>query len=146
MTANKITETQLDGIKLMQDSYLKLWAIYVTWFNWFFGSNLLAFSWFITSGNDKLALQYMPFFMFFIIALVILGIFVVRGMGSYSKLVREKALELTKEKPDTIETVNLIFGGPVTELATWTSFLCHVVAGIAWGSLGLYLLYMRFIH
>lgn len=41
-----------EAFKLVHDSYTKIWSIYMAWFTWFFGINLLALGWIITA--DKL--------------------------------------------------------------------------------------------
>lgn len=130
---------KLDALKLLQDTYLKVWAIYITWFNWFFGANLLAFSWILTSGPDKLKQQYLPSFVFFLLALVVIGIGVCIGMDLYGRAVRKKALELMMAEPRESEAINLIFGTPVAGLAPYTSIACHVTAGIVW----LYVLFLK---
>src|SRR5947209_20268404 len=38
-----------DEIKVLQDTCLKVWNLYINWFTWSLGANLLAISWIATS-------------------------------------------------------------------------------------------------
>jgi len=53
-----------DEVKLLQDTYMKMWAMFMSWFTWFYNINLLALSWVLTSNSHDLRSQLViPFVM-----------------------------------------------------------------------------------
>jgi hypothetical protein len=57
---------QWEEIKLIADSYSKFWTIYVGWFTWFFGINVAAMAFLVTSYRkvtDKYLLYALCLFM-----------------------------------------------------------------------------------
>jgi hypothetical protein len=41
----------IDELKLLQDTYLRIWAIYMTFVTWFYGINIIAVAGFISSKD-----------------------------------------------------------------------------------------------
>ncbi|MGF7211592.1 hypothetical protein GGE65_006209 [Skermanella aerolata] len=42
-----------DELKLIHDTMLNIWSMYIKWFTWFFFSELLTISWFVSAGIGK---------------------------------------------------------------------------------------------
>ena len=41
------------AIALLNEGVYKIWGLYITWYTWFFGSNLIVLSWiFLNQGNS----------------------------------------------------------------------------------------------
>lgn len=47
-----LVRSELEAIR---DSLLKIWAIYMTWYTWFFGANLLVIGWLFTADHPPTA-------------------------------------------------------------------------------------------
>ena|SRR5438270_10817016 len=110
-----------DEIKVLQDTCLKVWNLYINWFTWSLGANLLAISWIATSKTkpNSVFVGGLGLVMMFSLILCVVGsVFV----GRYFKAVAAQATMLANEaNADPLgevriddDSVSLIFGSNIT--------------------------------
>jgi hypothetical protein len=132
------TSAPWDEIKVLQDTCLKVWNLYINWFTWSLGANLLAISWIATSKTkpNSVFVGGLGLVMMFSLILCVVGsVFV----GRYFKAVAAQASMLANvanadaagQATIDEESVKLIFGSDITNYVPLaiTSTLAAVAAG-----------------
>jgi hypothetical protein len=132
------TSAPWDEIKVLQDTCLKVWNLYINWFTWSLGANLLAISWIATSKTkpNSVFVGGLGLVMMFSLILCVVGsVFV----GRYFKAVAAQATMLandantdpTGQARINDDSVRLIFGSNITHYVPLaiTCTLAAVAAG-----------------
>lgn len=126
-----IIDLDVEEAKIIQKGYLKIWQVFMYWFTWFFGADLLAMSWVVTARNfhgwpgSVLAAVW--------IVCAILGIVVCILMGIYTKRTSERFEALAeRSRPLANREVSLMLGNIVTSYAWIASALALVLTIPAW--------------
>jgi hypothetical protein len=119
-----------DELKLLQDSYFRTWTIYVNWYTWFFGWNILAFSWIMTSKDLKL--EYIPIFVAFMEVLLLCGMGTAYCMLKFNAVAYKRGQELLSERKDAGAAANGIFAIPITKFATGLIVACFCAGVVLW--------------
>lgn len=117
-----------DELKLVQDTYMRTWQIYISWFTWFANINILALGWVLISvqARPELTRPFVWCMWFFIFGGVIATASTIIYSASSRALCRKLA-------GDRVDTVSGILPSNVTLLAGVTIFLCLVVLAALWG-------------
>ena len=90
--ADRAVEHQWEEFKIVQDVYVKMWQMYLNWFTWFYGVNLLAMSWVFTSEKmNKALVAGLALLMIFCLIMGVLLSFI---MYSYSESARKIGRDL----------------------------------------------------
>lgn len=129
-----------DEIKLSADNYTKIWSIYLTWFNWFFGINVGAMAYIAaTKDNVKNTLVY-PL-CGFMLGCVIIGIITACLMVIYSNsvtrhavFIAEKIFQDTNHRADA----KVVTASPMTNIVSWLILITLVWTFVAWGFIALW--------
>lgn len=118
-------------LRIIQDTYTKIWQIYMSWYTWFLGFNLLAMSWIISSntvrGDLAIALAILMVFFLF------LGVTTSIIMGWYSNKVTKKILSI-KSGPGGNDSTAPVFliGAPIMKYAAIATAATQVANIVAW--------------
>jgi hypothetical protein len=123
---------QFDELKLLQDSYLRVLAIYITWYTWFFGLNIIAFSWIMTS--KELRTEYLRMFVLYLEINLALAIVATWGMQKYRLhackqgmeilCTRKRDMEILGEWSDAEKVIDGVFATPITKIVTPLIMIC----------------------
>jgi hypothetical protein len=112
-----------DELRLIQDAWLKLFKIYITWFTWHFAIHMtLMYGLFSVERlrqHGRLALPFM-------IAFSSIGGATTIAMFIYRKHVQSRVKELNKELSW------IAFGGVLTRYAEWGTLLTAVLVVAMW--------------
>ena len=79
-----------DEIKLLQDSFLRTWAIYITWYTWFFGT-VVAYTLLLTQDHTKIQRHLLIAFVIFMELFMVMGFFAAHGMHRWACLITRHA-------------------------------------------------------
>jgi hypothetical protein len=106
----------LEDAKLIQAGFLKNWDMFIHWFTWFFGANLLTMSWVVTGthihGGPLIALSLTW------IVCTLIGMYLCRLMGKYTQSTNELLKELfTSPNQLRDSSVSLVTGFMLTNYA-----------------------------
>jgi hypothetical protein len=123
---------ELDELKLVQDAYMNVLSLFITWYTWFIGLNIVAFSWIVTTEEKKLNYQYLTAFVIFVCSQLILGEVMTVGMVLYCRGVRQRALELLTHRPDKEKAVWGVVPTEITYVACMCIFVCQIVFFVLW--------------
>ncbi len=118
-----------DELKLLQDTFMKIWNMYVSWFTWSLGANLLAISWIISSKSEPRPelIMGLGVVMTLALALSIIGCFWARKFFDDMEA-RGKSLMAQAEGV----SVHLIFGGALSRSVSWLIPATLLIVLIAW--------------
>jgi apolipoprotein N-acyltransferase len=117
-------------LRLLQDSSMKIWQMYLTWFAWFFGINVLAISWVLT--NTTARGELVVSLAILMILFLLLGIGATMKFKSYCTNINLRAHELSKSIGNDRPDVHLIFGGQITRYAVQTHPIGFGLEVLAW--------------
>jgi hypothetical protein len=108
-----------ESFKLIQDSLLRIWAIFVQWFTWFFGAELLTLTWILapTGGasdvntNNKLILGVA--FLWAFCSLVAVAATAAIGLITYRGTVSMSILAETFPRKTSAQIENILTPWPI---------------------------------
>lgn len=113
---------------ILQNSTIKIWQIYMTWFAWFIGANLFALSWIFTSKEMKQgALFVLAIAMIFVDLLAIVA-------AAFMAITHNRAqkhadtLKVGTNKPN----VEMLFAKPLAFLAASGTAAAIFAGGLMW--------------
>ena len=117
-------------LRILQDSSMKIWQLYLTWFAWFFGMNVVALSWVLT--NDKAHGNLVISLAVLMVLFLVLGIGATLAFRTYylATLTRADAVGLLmgQDCPD----IRLIFGGAIARYSILTHPVGFALEICAW--------------
>jgi hypothetical protein len=116
-------------VSILVDTHMKVWAIYVNWFTWFFGMNLLALSWIVTSPSPRKD---------FILPLVlVLELCIAAAIGGtavfylYCRRSRERVKQLLADA-STQQTIDGFFVGQLADYSCAGMIVIFFGVGAMW--------------
>ena len=125
MSENK---DNLAEIKILQDAWIKIWQMYMTWFTWHFGINVVGLGWALSrdlKSNDlRLQAGTGALLMVFFATLTIFVALKMRGFH-IATAERARSLELGVHH-------SLIFGEPLARYACFATLVANIAILIAW--------------
>ena len=124
-----VSQNEWDELKLLQDTAMKIWSMYVNWFTWSLGANLLAISWIIASKTDPKPelIVGLGIVMSIALALSLIGCFRARR---FFEDMETRARHLTVDRPNI--NIHLIFGGVLARSASMLIPATLLVVLLAW--------------
>ncbi|WP_331292419.1 MULTISPECIES: hypothetical protein [Methylobacterium] len=118
-----------DELKLSTDTYMKLWAIYVTWFNWFFGINVASMAYVVATKDNIQSILVYPLCIFMSVC-VLIGIATSMLMTNYCGKVRNHANEISDKVNIDFNhktNSNVVTANPMMYVASWL-----IMASLTW--------------
>lgn len=122
---DKITLDHDVYLKLLQDGWLKIWQMYLTWFAWHFGIHVGALAAFIGNLDKRGVKENVLAIVLFMIALNFTSIVASWQMRKFDKRVYERA-QCCAERAD------LLFGDPIAQTGRWATLASNVLILVAW--------------
>jgi hypothetical protein len=125
---------QFEELRIVQDSYMRTWALYTNWYTWFLGLNVIAFGWVFSStvGGKEINREYLQFLVFFMEAMIVAGLAPAFAMRKYQALTSDKGLELLGDRPDRKELAQAIFATLPGKTVPIVIISIHVIAAVLW--------------
>jgi len=117
-----------DEIKLLQDSFLRTWAIYITWYTWFFGT-VVAYTLLLTQDHTKIQRHLLIAFVIFMELFMVMGFFAAHGMHRYRNEIWRRARQLLGT---SAEAADGIFATSISKVATINIMFRHLVGAGLW--------------
>jgi hypothetical protein len=118
--------TATDELKLIQDTYMRVWQNLVVWFTWFININVLALGWIVSAQN---ALHLVKPFAVVMVLLCILGSISLVVIYRYSKSSVEDARRI---KISDQKLLRSIVPTPLTNSVCLAMILTIVAVGCMW--------------
>jgi hypothetical protein len=115
-----------EELKLLHDSWVRLWQTYVTWFTWHFGLHIATFAGLfqiVTLRPNAVGVAK------FLIAFAVLGLLEAIAALIFDLQVKRRAKILGKG----IGSTAAIFGGFLTQYAGPAMILTNLLVVVAWG-------------
>ena len=123
-------EAAWNELKSLQDSLLKIWQMYVAWFTWSLGLNLLAISYITTRETIR------PDFITGLSLIMALALLLSVGAGlvmrQYHLATLARAERLAFGDPRSKPDVGLIMGNRIAHYACWTVPAIHIAVLGGW--------------
>lgn len=117
-------------VSILVDTHMKVWAIHVNWLTWFFGMNLLALSWIVTSPSPRTD---------FISPLVlILELCMVAGIGEtvvlylYCRRSRERVRQLLADASTKQQSIDGFFAARLADYSCAGTIVIFLGMGAMW--------------
>jgi hypothetical protein len=127
MPDEKIFQTE---IAALQDAALKVWAMYLNWFTWSLGLNLLAIS-FITT-RDTIRADFLSGLSVIMSLSILLAIGAGVKMRTYYLAVLDRMSQLAEKIGNTSMDPYLLIGGGIGGYAAWAIPTVHLAALTGW--------------
>ena len=131
----KIEANKWDELKLLQDSWIKIWQTYMTWFTWHFGIHIVAMGGIFAKRPLWFEGVAASVFMVFFTTLAIIASW---AMITYDNETRQRAHCLAK---NSAVGTNVILGGAVIRVARWATGITNLFVLVAWVFIGAYFYY-----
>jgi hypothetical protein len=122
-------------ITRLQDAALKVWAMYINWFTWSLGLNLLAVS-FITT-REKIRPDFLTGVSSIMTLSIVLAIVAAFKMRSYYSAVIARMDALVAKSQNPSMDTYLMIGGGIGSYAAWAVPIVHIAALVGWAAAGL---------
>ena len=113
-----------DKLKLIQDSWFKMWSMYLSWFSWHFGIQSGALALVVANESAKKYINYMTLLMLFVDTL---AIFVSLAMF---RLVRDVSSEVSLLDNNSYNSC--IMGISLSKFATFATLSVHLAIVVSW--------------
>jgi hypothetical protein len=117
-------------LKLLQDSTMKIWQIYISWFTWSLGLNLLSLG--LVVSKEIVRKEVLGGLAIIMIVSLILSIAAGFLHRAHYLETLKRAGELARVLGGDNQNVNLIFGGKVGRYASIAIPITHFAALIGW--------------
>ncbi len=129
-----IEQRAFEELRLLQDSSLRVWQMYMNWFTWFVGASLLALSWVLTSQkpieNLVVALASLMSFN------SVLGIGAVFFMSAYHNEIHRRGEVLAEAIVTQPPDIGAVLGDTIKRYARWATAATLAALLIVWVYVG----------
>jgi hypothetical protein len=123
-------ETAWDELKILHDSSMKIWQMYLTWFTWSLGANLLAMSYIVT--REKVNADLVVGLGLIMIATLGLAIAGGLKMKLHYAAIDDRARALAPALGTDAYAVSLIFGSGIARYVCRAIPLTFLFVMIGW--------------
>jgi hypothetical protein len=124
LAKGKMKVADKSKIELLQDSWIKIWQIYMAWFSWHFGIQLFALGWIFSTEKAHPYVLHAAIFMAIVTAL---GVCASIQMAAYDSSVRARAQNL-----DRSDDTSIIFGSVIAKYAVLATAATNALMLLAW--------------
>ncbi|WP_144426271.1 hypothetical protein [Methylobacterium sp. ARG-1] len=128
--ANATDLTKWDEIKLIADTYMKTWAIFVAWFSWFFGINVAAMAYVAVSDKPIRPELIFPLCAFMALC-VVFGSTAAVLISMYSHNCKKRVKTISLRYKYDIDT-NAVLASPALNIAGWVILASLIWTLLAW--------------
>lgn len=137
---NRGSEDMRDEISLMQDTFLKVWQMYMNWYTWFIGLNIFAFGWMLSQKDPNKNTVYTIALAFIMIIFISAGLCASWSMRNYTRFVQEQARNLWHGHRNLV-LIRGVLAERISRTAYKASFSVLIISLLLWGAV---LYHLRF--
>jgi hypothetical protein len=126
----------LEELKLLQDSMLRIWQIYINWYTWFVGTSVVALSWMIARPEETSKSGLVEPVAAFLSFACVLGAVAGVAIGLHRRQTRKRATALSAKIVEHQFDPSVFLGGTITFLAVPATIATLIFLLVVWLGVG----------